>query len=162
METNNEGMASNSRAAWSTDSLQEEAFRLLQDFQTAALKPGATEIDRNNVETARIIVEIAEKKSQLMDRQAEPSKIAELKSHGEQIVKALYEDVKTSLSAGAKGSGCAAVPYLQKNSLKSLDATLTEFTRSLDQHTWKAWNEACEELHALRVGCNLSNKQGAA
>jgi hypothetical protein len=149
------------RAQWSLESLQGEAYNLLKEFLTAALRPEANELDKVKAETARLIVEIGEKKAPVMDRQAGESKIAEIQNYGEQLIKTLTEEVMTGRSE-AKSSEQAVVAQLLEQSLKSFETKRKEFTTSLDRHAWEAWDKACEELLALRAGGDPSGKQGGA
>lgn len=153
---------SSSRSDWNVESLQAEAYRLLQEFRSAAATHGATEAERINADTAKILVEIAEKKARLIDRRAADSKIEELENIGAQLIKSLERDIGAGLMKAGKGSESASVAQLQRESLEKLQAHHKEIVESLDQHAWNAWTEVCEELFALRAGRARTNKTGEA
>ena len=137
---------------WGVSPLQEEAYRLLQGFQLAADRPVATELDRLCADTAKSIVELAEKKAALIDARLRDAKMVEFQQWGIDVKRALDRDIEISLDSAGRGSEAASVKALQREAIDKLTVKEKEITAWLEQHSLTAWGKACEELVALRAG----------
>lgn len=137
---------------WDAEPLREEAYRLLQELQAAAARTQATELDRLCADTAKSIVELAEKEATCIDARLRDAKIVEFQQWGVDVKRALDRDIAISLDSAGRGSEAASVKALQREALDKLTAKEKEFAAWLGQHGLTAWDKACDRLTALRAG----------
>lgn len=150
------------RTEKSLKAIQDEAYRLAEAFQVTASAPSSTKPEQINAETAQLIITLAEKKSELIDRKQVASLLEEFKRGGEHLLKIFAEDVSASLKLADAGSQEVTVGALRSEALRQLTLKERAFASVMDEIAWKAWNQACEELIALRVSQDLSSNHGQA
>src|SRR5690349_9083807 len=85
------------RAEESLKAIQAEAYRLAEEFQVTASAPSSTKPEQINAETAKLILSLAEKKSELIDNKQVAFLFEEFKRGGEHLLKTFAEDVSASL-----------------------------------------------------------------
>ncbi len=66
------------RIAAQIDVLRDRALAMAREFETAAERPGANEIDRLNAESAAMIISLARKKAELLPREEVDRRIAQI------------------------------------------------------------------------------------
>jgi len=60
------------------DALRDRALAMAREFEAAAERPGATEADRLNAESARMIIDLAREKAELLPREEVDRRVAEI------------------------------------------------------------------------------------
>ncbi len=60
------------------DALRDRALAMAREFEAAAERPGATEVDRLNAESAAMVITLAREKSELLPREEVDRRIAQI------------------------------------------------------------------------------------
>ena len=132
--------------------LRNEAYRLAEECQQRATRPGATPIDRESAEAATLLITLAERKAKLVPASWAKARMQEFNDWCKQRLRALEAHRLEALRTGSTSPHDLVVEALAD--VENEQALLSE---QLKQTEWDVWNWACDELIALNAGLTVNS-----
>lgn len=146
----------------SIQKVREHAMTLAGAFHARTADDNATDVDRIQAGSADLIIELAEKKASLIDREEAERRREDFEAWSKTNMDEFVREVADLVTSGIEDIPGGPIEMIRNKMLTNLDARLAKFVREDDEHVFSVWQEAVNSLIALGIpdGILSLNKTG--